>query len=590
MIPHDDLLRENERLRAELEETREVLRAIRSGSVDALVVDGLNGQQVFTLEGADHPYRMFVETMNEGAITISAAGMVLYCNRVIADLIGLPLAQVLGTDFRQFILPADRPELESLIRHSDRESGRTEIAIEDATGNPIPVQLSVRRMPLKGEDVLCLVVTDMRSRKLQVALQESEGRLRSFAGQLEQLVAERTAELVQSQESLRALATELNLTEQRERKRMAIELHDHLQQMLVLAKLKLSQGKRMAETIPGYAGVVGQVEDILTDALTYTRTLVAELSPPVLREFGLQAGLKWLAEWMQQHGITVTVERAEWDDAALPEDQALLLFQSVRELLINSFKHAKTDRAAVRLEKHNGHLRIEVRDHGAGFNPAAASGGTASPKFGLFSIRERMRALGGAFDIQSSPGCGTTATLRLPLSNREEWRMAGDELDRSGERRPASGEPGVSSKQTDRAPLPTDHEPLQKDARIRVLLVDDHAMVRQGLRTVLENYADIEVIGEASNGEEAVALAEQLRPAVILMDINMPKMNGIEATATITSRYPGIVVIGLSVNAGSDSAEAMKKSGAVLLLTKEAAVDELYRAIQDVLSESEMNV
>lgn len=118
---------------------------------------------------------------------------------------------------------------------------------------------------------------------------------------------------------------------------------------------------------------------------------------------------------------------------------------------------------------------------------------------------------------------------------------------------------------------------------IRVLLVDDHAMVRQGLRTVLDGYADLAVVGEAANGQDAVALAETLNPAVVVMDINMPQMNGIEATAAIKGRSPDTIVIGLSVNAQGDNQQAMTAAGASMLLTKEAAVDELYRSIQDLL-------
>ena len=123
----------------------------------------------------------------------------------------------------------------------------------------------------------------------------------------------------------------------------------------------------------------------------------------------------------------------------------------------------------------------------------------------------------------------------------------------------------------------------QQDSKIRVLLVDDHAMVRQGLRTVLDSYADIEVVGEAWNGEEAVAGTDRLRPAVVVMDINMPKMNGIKATTMIRARHPEIIVIGLSVNTSGENEMAMKQAGATMLLTKEAAVDELYRTIQEAL-------
>jgi DNA-binding NarL/FixJ family response regulator len=118
---------------------------------------------------------------------------------------------------------------------------------------------------------------------------------------------------------------------------------------------------------------------------------------------------------------------------------------------------------------------------------------------------------------------------------------------------------------------------------VRVLLADDHTMVRQGLRSLLESYADVEVVGEAWDGQEAVTAVERLHPTVVVMDINMPRKNGIEATAEITSRYPGVTVIGLSVNAEGDSQVAMLNAGAAKLLTKEAAVEHLYDAIQEAV-------
>jgi len=215
------------------------------------------------------------------------------------------------------------------------------------------------------------------------------------------------------------MATELNLAEQQERKRLASELHDHLQHLLVLGKIKIGQGKRHAQSIPALMEAMQQVDEVLADALRYTRTLVAELSPAVLRDLGLPAALKWLAEYMQKLALTVTVSVPEQFPATLPEDQAVLLFQSVRELLINASKYAGTGAAAVTMQCGDEELRIHVRDEGAGFDSTAAAAGTApggpSSKFGLFSIRERMAALGGSFDVISAPGQGTTATLTLPL-------------------------------------------------------------------------------------------------------------------------------------------------------------------------------
>ena len=117
-----------------------------------------------------------------------------------------------------------------------------------------------------------------------------------------------------------------------------------------------------------------------------------------------------------------------------------------------------------------------------------------------------------------------------------------------------------------------------------MLLVDDHAMVRQGLRSLLASYADTEVVAEAGNGVEALCAVDQYRPAVVIMDINMLDMNGIEATGRIKTRYPDIKIISISVNAAKENQDAMQKAGASLLLTKEAAVNQLYGAIQEVMN------
>ena len=116
--------------------------------------------------------------------------------------------------------------------------------------------------------------------------------------------------------------------------------------------------------------------------------------------------------------------------------------------------------------------------------------------------------------------------------------------------------------------------------KVSVLLVADHVLVRQGLRAVLDAYANIELAGEAGNGEEAVRLVDQQCPTVVVMDINMPKMNGIDATERIKLHHPETIVIGLAVNVGKENGAAMKRAGAIQLMAKEAAVEQLYNVIQ----------
>ena len=366
--------------------------------------------------------------------------------------------------------------------------------------------------------------------------------------------------LEQSRNRLLALTAELNLTEQRERKRLAIELHDSLAQMLVLAKLKLSQGTRVAGFLPAQP-VFDQVQSLLSQALEYTRTLIADLSPPVLHDLGLPRALCWLSERMKQYDLTVNVQLNEHEKVSLPEDQGLLLFQSVRELLMNVSKHAKSREAWVRLETHEGELKIEVMDKGVGFDVAAVR----DSAFGLFSIRERLKILGGTFALTSQPGMGTSATLNVPLVKK--GRLTTEQA-LSPSETSASTCPSVVSEKT--------------ATTIRILLVDDHPMVRQGLQALLESYSDLEIVGESGDGEAAIASTERLRPNIVIMDVNMPRMNGVEATARIKAQFPQVQVIGLSVNTAIETQEAMTKAGASIVLPKEIEINELYRVIQNL--------
>ncbi|HMU54122.1 MAG TPA: response regulator [Nitrospira sp.] len=390
----------------------------------------------------------------------------------------------------------------------------------------------------------------------------AEEALLQLNSELEQRVEERTRDIVASHNRLQALASELTLAEQRERKRLAAELHDYLAQMLALGRMKVAQLRSKLSAGGRIEPLVTEIDDLFKKAAEYTRSLMAKLSPPVLDELGLPAALTWLASEMPLHGLKVDV-RLGTDKVALPDDQSVLLFQSVRELLLNVAKHAGTDCATVSLEVEDaGRLRIEVQDQGRGFNPAVPESKPAGSHFGLFSVRERMQAMGGWFNITSAPGVGTTATLSLPLPAVSETKQADAELQTE-----------------DTSPLVPDR-PTNGDAhRIRVLLVDDHVMVRRGLKVILEDFPDLAVIGEAGDGREALEKVTELAPDLVLMDINMPWMDGIEATRRIKQTRPETPIIALSIDNQPHTRDAITAAGATTFVSKDAEAEYLHGVI-----------
>lgn len=381
--------------------------------------------------------------------------------------------------------------------------------------------------------------------------------------ELEERIAERTRELRRRAEQLSRLASELSLTEQRERQRLAQVLHDHLQQLLVGANLRLGMLARRSSTAQMEG--LSEIRRLIEEAIEASRSLTMELAPPILHEVGLAAGLEWLARWKKEkHNLTVhlnvdhriTVDR---------EDLRIFLFQSVRELLFNVVKHAETDEAFVDVQfAKPDQLQISVEDKGRGFDASGAFDADArgTSGFGLFTIRERLALLGGRLEVQSAPNRGTRFTIEVPIHaeipkhEQRPWREAGTRL------------------------VETEIGGHERGERIRVLVVDDHEVMREGLSVLLSGESGMQVIGEASNGVEAVEQALALHPDIVLMDFSLPAMDGVEATRRIKSELPDVEVIGLSMYEEPDRAAAMIGAGASAYLTKSGNSEDLLCTIR----------
>ena len=504
---------------------------------------------------------------HDAVVVWRLGGGIIYWNHGAEELYGWKVSEAAGQPIHQ-LLKTGLPLSEDEFHRQLIETGRWHGEIRQRRKDDQAVIVESRMVTMTEEYGGILVLETNRDVTERHAMHEKVCRL---AEGLEDRVRERTQELVQSQNLLRQLTSELTIAEQRERRRIATDLHDYLAQLLVCARLKVSQARTRTLEPDGEAWL-GESEDILQQALTYTRSLVAQLTPMALHEFGLAAALKWLGEQMrQQYRLTVKVEVQDRLSVSLPDDQSVLIFQSIRELLINVAKHARVDMATVRMTQDADLLRIAVIDEGLGSEAGSAHGGLSS-KFGLFSIRERMRALGGTFEFTSTPGKGTMAILTLP------WRE-GETVDRELVREDVKT-PEAAPALNRSAFTPSQDEFQQDDVkRIRVMLVDDHALVRNGLSSVLRYHTDLQVVGEAADGQEAVALAATLRPDVVIMDVNMPKMDGVEASRRIKRDLPSTIVIGLSMHDGGQHEAAMRDSGAAAYLTKDSAADRLIETI-----------
>jgi signal transduction histidine kinase len=220
------------------------------------------------------------------------------------------------------------------------------------------------------------------------------------------------------QQRLKALASKLTMSEERERRRLATELHDHVGQSLAIARLQLASAKRNSSD-PSCTLLLEEVSHTLLKAAQETRHLIFDLSSPAVKELGLQAAITdWLNERMPTHGITAELVDHTDSAGALPltDDQAALLFRHTRELLTNVIKHAKADRVKVEVTAADHEIHVAVQDNGVGYESNGVSGnGKDKGHFGLFSIRESMADLGGSLEIDTAPGQGCRAVLRMPV-------------------------------------------------------------------------------------------------------------------------------------------------------------------------------
>jgi PAS domain S-box-containing protein len=396
----------------------------------------------------------------------------------------------------------------------------------------------------------------------RLALQRLNAELADSNQLLEQHVLDRTRELNTRMHQLQALTLQLNRAEEEERRRIAQVIHDHLQQLLVAARLGVDTLTYRAKD-EATLQKLKALNSILVDSIQVSRSLTAELYPSVLHLEGLSSALTWLANWyLENHNLDVQIVMdpgAEMSEL----DLRIMVFRTVRELLFNVVKHSGVSSAQVQLSRtDSGFVKVEVADEGVGFDALSLETSESSKAgFGLFTLRQRIELFGGSFEIQSAPGMGTHITVTVPIAARTlpvRESITSPSHTGTGAKRRSHG----------------------KHSAIRILLADDHPVVREGLAQMLKEEPDFEVVGQVSNGQDALAEARRLVPDVMVMDVAMPIMGGIEATRRILAEMPQIKILGLSMYDDESHAEVMREAGAVAFLDKGGPISILKSTIR----------
>jgi two-component system phosphate regulon sensor histidine kinase PhoR len=212
-----ELLSEIEELRFQLEEAHETINAIRTGQVDALVVKDKTGHQLYTLKTADQTYRVFIEKMSEGAVTINRDGIVLYCNTRFAEMVDTPLEKTIGMPLTSFVPDTSKDKLEQLIYSSWDEDCRQEIILKDGGGKDMHCMFSCNTIELDSGTALSIIITDLSVLKetekqlhlRNVQLEESRANTQKLNSSLEATVKERTHDLVISREHFKLLTNNI---------------------------------------------------------------------------------------------------------------------------------------------------------------------------------------------------------------------------------------------------------------------------------------------------------------------------------------------------------------------------------------------
>jgi PAS domain S-box-containing protein len=384
------------KLQERLDAAEETLRALQSGEVDAIVASGPEGDRVYTLKGADEAYRLMVQNMAEGALTVAPDGLILFSNEKLASILSIPHERLIGSSFHEFIFPEDEDLFSELLTAELRGGAKGEVRLKTPDGALVPVSLAVIRLALNGIDCHCIIVTDLTGQK-------------------------------RNEEVLHALSARLLHIQDEDRRRIARGLHDGAFQRLAALEFKLTRVSQTSFNLqPGAKRNLKECLELVGECCDELSNLAYLIQPPLLEEQGLGPALRaYVNGYNQRLGSRISLYFPDWPNR-LPVDAEITLFRIVEEALSNIDRHSGSATGEIRFHKKSGELLLEIADHGSGIPQEILkqlNRGTALPGIGIAGMRERVRLLGGRMEICSSFS-GTTVRVKLPTKPRPPRRGA----------------------------------------------------------------------------------------------------------------------------------------------------------------------
>jgi PAS domain S-box-containing protein len=483
-------------LRQQLEEATATLDAIRRGEVDALVVGDSGVERVYTLEGAEYPYRVLIEAMQQGAATVSVDGTILFSNRCLATMLEARQENISGSSLERFVVPAERRRLQGMLRQAQTSPSLGEINFQLPNGGLLPVQLALSMLPLPDSAVLGLIVTDLTDQRHQEELEAAHRRKDDF---------------------LAILAHELR------NPLAAIRNALHLLSMPAVTEDIASQARALIDR---------QVENLtrLVDELLD----VSRISMGKIQLRKMHLGLAGAMQRAEQAARPLMDARKHLLSVEVPteplwiEGDPTRIEQVLVNLLNNAAKYTEVGgRVRFTARRQESDVLISIRDSGIGIEPELlprvfdlftqadhslhrTQGGLG---IGLTLVRSLVELHGGSITARSDGlGEGSEFTVRLPLLPPE------------------------------RVPSPPAEKALPEQAgrRLRVVVVDDNADARESLGQLLRLYGHELLV--LSSGEVAIQSFAEFRPDVVLLDIGLPDIDGYQVAQRIRALPDGTSV------------------------------------------------